>query len=101
MYNVTKVELEYASAIMTEEQFNNYGWGDILLGYYDSDNSWDVLQTWDIADYDKAFDELSQYRCDFTYLPDGRYYVEEYALFTYREENGDYLYGGNFELAAT
>lgn len=60
---------------------------------------WDVIQTWDITDYDKAVGKLNEYSCGFTRLPDGRYLVKEYALFTYKEENGELLHGHDLKLA--
>lgn len=100
MSDYNKIELEYASKMMTEEEFARYDWGDILLGNFEGDD-YAITAEYNIDQMEQAEHDLNEKRCSFVWRSNGKYFVREYALFTYREENGDYLYGGGFKLAPT
>ena len=90
--------LEKGERILTKKEYKTFEKGDAIWG--DCSNP-EELKRWTIENKNEAEKELEKYKCKYEYgqLQEA-YYITEYALeYCECDENGDYDFGIEYELA--
>lgn len=85
--------LKKGYAELTKKEYKSFEKGSTIWG---ADRSPEEIKRWDIDEKEQAELELAKYRCTYS---DG--IIEEYALeYCECNEDGDFLQGSDYELAA-
>lgn len=95
MFNT--IILKKGEATLTNDEYKRFSKGDTIFGI---DSEPEELKRWVIEDGDDAKKELAKYRCAYVKRAEC-WDVKEYALeYCKYDEDGDFIQGSDYELAA-